>query len=291
MSFLMLNVGIARLNGNWNWKNVSSPFTRIYYVTEGEATLYLPQRSVRLRPGYLYMVPAYTLHSYGCDGLFTHYYLHVYEGVKKEMDVMELYDFPSEVKAQEGDEQLFERMCRQYPETRLPSDDPTFYDNAATFTDFVQRYSDMALWEKMALRGAMLTLFSRFMREATPRFWRQDERLSRVMNYIHCHIDADVDVKALADVACLSSPYLIRLFKREVGLSPMQYVNRKKAERAQLLLCTTDSPVKEIAFATGFSDQSYFIRLFRKICGVTPQEYRLRMRASRQTAGPSSFIP
>ena len=169
MSFLMLNVGIARLNGNWNWKNVSSPFTRIYYVIEGEATLYLPQRSVRLRPGYLYMVPAYTLHSYGCDGLFTHYYLHVYEGVKKEMDVMELYDFPSEVKAQEGDEQLFERMCRQYPETRLPSDDPTFYDNAVTFTDFVQRYSDMALWEKMALRGAMLTLFSRFMREATPR--------------------------------------------------------------------------------------------------------------------------
>ena len=90
-----------------------------------------------------------------------------------------------------------------------------------------------------------------------------------------------VDMKSLADVACLSSPYLIRLFKREVGLSPIQYVNRKKAERAQLLLCTTDSPVKEIAFATGFSDQSYFIRLFRKICGVTPQEYRLRMRASR----------
>ena len=65
-NFQMLNVGLAHHNGDWNWKHVSSPFTRIYYVKEGEAQIHLPKQVVRLRPGYLYIVPAYTLHSYEC---------------------------------------------------------------------------------------------------------------------------------------------------------------------------------------------------------------------------------
>ena len=76
----MLNVGLAHHNGDWNWKEVSSPFTRIFYVTEGEAQLHLPEETVGLRPGYMYIIPPYTKHSYQCEGPFTHYYRHVYEG-------------------------------------------------------------------------------------------------------------------------------------------------------------------------------------------------------------------
>jgi YesN/AraC family two-component response regulator len=54
----------------------------------------------------------------------------------------------------------------------------------------------------------------------------------------------------------------------------VQYINKKKVEKAQLLLFSTDKPVKEIAYVMGFSDHSYFIRLFRKLTGLTPQEYR-----------------
>ena len=53
-NFQMLNVGLAHHNGDWNWKHVSSPFTRIYYVKEGEAQIHLPKQVVRLReePSY-----------------------------------------------------------------------------------------------------------------------------------------------------------------------------------------------------------------------------------------------
>jgi len=274
MNLLMLNVGMARHNGDWNWKDVNSPFTRIYYVTEGEALLHLQHTTVRLRPGHLYIIPAYTTHSYECTGLFTHYYLHVYEGFKNEMSLMELYDFPTEVAAAKGDEQLFQRMCEQQPEARLPESNPQAYDNATQFTDYVQRYNDMGLWEKMELRGAILMLFSRFMREAVPHVWTQDERMKRVLDHIHRHLDQTIGVEELADVACITKPYLIRLFKREFGTSPVQYVNKKKVEKAQLLLFTTDKPIKEVAYALGFSDHSYFIRLFHKLTGMTPLEYR-----------------
>ena len=278
LNLLMLNVGLARHNGDWNWKNVSSPFTRIYYVSEGEALLHLSDHTVTLRPGRLYIIPAYTMHSYECTGLFTHYYLHVYEGFKSELNLMEFYDFSTEVDGCENDERIFQTMCQLLPDARLPESNPQAYDNAIQFSDYVQRYQNMELWLKMELRGAILTLFSRFMRHASLKVWTQDERMKRVLEHIHSHIYQNIDVDELANVACITKPYLIRLFKRESGVSPVQYVNKKKVERAQLLLFTTDKPVKEIAYELGFSDHSYFIRLFRKLSGITPQEYRLRMR-------------
>ncbi len=274
----LLNVGLAQLNGDWNWKDVNSPFTRIYLVKEGKATLHFTDKSVSLRPGHLYIIPAYTLHSYECDGLFTHYYLHVYEGFKSEMNMMELYDFPTEVTATNDDEQILQRMCEQLPHAQLPESDPQAYDNATQLSSYIERFRDMPLWQKMNLRGAILMLFSRFMREATPHLWTTDERLQRVLKYIHTHITQDIDIDNLADVACLTKPYFIRLFKHELGISPLQYINTKKVERAQLLLYMTDMPVKEVAYALGFSDHSYFIRMFRKQMDITPQDYRERMR-------------
>lgn len=278
MSLMLLNVGRAQHNADWNWQNVSSPFTRIYYVMEGEALLHLPKCDVLLRPHYMYIIPAYTVHSYECHGLFNHYYLHVYEGFKNEMNLHELYELPAEVEGSGGAADLFEHLCNRLPDARLPHSDPNSYDTSTQTFDYVQRYRDMALWEKMELRGAMLMIVSRFIRQARPRVWTKDERLKRVLEYIHSHISDAIAVDQLAGVACITKPYLIRLFKHDFGFSPIQYINRKKVERAQLLLFTTDKTVKEVAYMLGFSEENYFIRLFRKLTGTTPQEYRRSLR-------------
>ena len=274
----LLNVGLARLNGDWNWKDVKSPFTRIYYVKEGQAMLHFSNKSVHLCPGHLYIIPAYTLHSCECDGPFTHYYLHVYEGFKNEMNMMERYDFPTEVAGGNDEERILQRMCEQLPHAELPESNPQAYDNATYLSSFIERFRDMPLWQKMELRGAILMLFSRFMQQAVPHVWTNDDRMKRVLDYIHSNIGRTVDNDELANVACLTKPYLIRVFKREFHTTPIQYINRKKVEHAQLLLYTTDMPVKEIAYALGFSDHSYFIRMYRKTLGITPQEYREQMR-------------
>ena len=277
LNTIMLNVGLGQNDGDWNWQQVCSPFTRIYCVTEGEARLHLPDKTQELRPGYLYIIPAYTTHSYECNGRFAHYYLHVYEGFKKETDIFERYNFPTEVKAQEGDERLFAVMCQQYPDAQLPASDPQSYDNTSKFTDYVKRYHDMPIYQKMWLRGCILILISRFMEGAQLRTWTNDERVVKVLKYIHKNIYDDIDIDDLADVACVTKPYLIRLFKRSIKVSPLQYINRKKIEKAELLLLTEDLSIKELAYTLGFSDHSYFIRLFKKITGKTPQEYRETM--------------
>ena len=278
LNLLLLNVGMASHNADWNWKDVSSPFTRIYLVTGGSAQILLPSGSVRLTPGHLYIIPAHTIHSYQCDGPFQHYYLHVYEGFKNETDVFDNYSFPTEVEAGEGDERLFEEMCRMHPGSSLPDSNPLTYDNTAKFTDFVNSYKALPLSAKMRIRGATLILFSRFMEHARPKVWTNDERLAKVLNHIRDNICNDISLDDLATLACVSKPYLIRLFKNEAGVSPLQYINRKKIEKAQLLLLTEEKPVMEVAYTLGFSDHSYFIRLFRKITGTTPQVYRQQIR-------------
>lgn len=278
LNLLMLNVGLAHHNADWNWKDVSSPFTRIYYVTEGTARLHLPHEVVELKRDNLYIIPAHTVHSYECEGIFSHYYLHLYEGFKKETDVFDFYEIPSEVKAQEGDIDIFERMCSLHPEAQLPASDPRMYDNSNKFADYVSRYNELQLYEKMQLRGSILMLFSRFMQFAKPRVWTQDERMAKVLKYVHSNLYNDISNEDLADVACVTKQYLIRLFNQHFGISPLQYINQKKIERAQLLLLTENLSVKDIAYTIGFNDDSYFIRLFKKLTGTTPQEYRIQMR-------------
>ncbi|MBO4821454.1 MAG: helix-turn-helix domain-containing protein [Prevotella sp.] len=279
MNLMLLNVGLARHNANWNWKDVNSPFIRIFYVTEGEAILHLPEEDVALRPRHLYIIPAYTVHSYECHGVYEQYYLHMYEGFKNKVNLQEVYELPTEVDGGPGMQQLFEYMCAQLPDARLPQSDPKSYDTSAQMSDYVARYRAMELWGKMELRGAMLMIMSRFIRHARPRIWTHDERMKRVLEHIHAHISDSIDVEELAGVANVTKPYFIKLFKREFGSSPIQYVNHKKVERAQLLLYTTDMAVKEVAFMLGFNDQNYFIRMFHKVTGVTPQEYRRKLRS------------
>lgn len=277
INFQMLNVGQAFHNGDWNWQNVSSPFTRIYLCTEGSARLHTDRGATDLRPGYLYLVPAYTRHSYECHGKFTHYYLHIYEGFKKESDIFDLYDFPIEVKADGYEDVIFSNICEAHPEAQLPESNPSAYDNMTKFIDYVHRYNQMPLYQKLELRGSILLLFSHFVKHARPKVWTEDKRLEKALQYVHDNIYKDIKVDDLASLACVSKPYFIRYFAKTFGMPPLQYINRKKIERAQLLLLTEEMPVKEIAYSLGYNDHSYFIRLFRKITGLTPMAYRQTM--------------
>ncbi len=278
MNLMMLNVGCATHHADWNWQKVSSPFIRIFYIVEGEAMLHLPEEDVLLKPGYMYMIPAFVIHSYECHGVFKLYYIHMYEGFKNEVNLQDTYELPTEVRAGNSIRQLFEYVSSQYPDAMLPEPDPKSYDTSAQTSNYVERYMNMELWEKMELRGAMLMIMSHFIREAKPHIWTSDERMKQVLRYIHEHIADKIDVEDLANLASITKTYFIRLFKQEFGLSPVQYINLKKVERAQLLLYTTDCSVKEVAYKLGFSDHSYFIRLFHKVAGITPQEYRRQLR-------------
>jgi len=82
----------------------------------------------------------------------------------------------------------------------------------------------------------------------------------------------------LAGRLYVGSFHLVRQFNRWVGLPPIAYLNRRRAERAASLLATTDAPVGAIGVDVGWSDPSQFSRRFRQHMDMSPREYRARSR-------------
>jgi len=278
LHLLILNVGKVTHHADWNWRDVRSPFSRLYYVAEGTARILLPDGQQTLRAGFLYYIPAFTTHSYVCGGLFTHYYVHIYENDTSGESPLDSLSLPTEVEANALDARLVERLCEINPSLRLQSSDPATYDNQPTLLRNIARSTQLVLGQQVESAGIIFQLLSRFIECATPKDAASDSRIQQVLRHIRRHIYEPLTVPALADVACLSASHLIRLFRKETGLTPLQYVNIKKMEKAQLMLLTSDTPVKNIILQLGFSDPSYFDRLFRRQVGMTPVQYRERNR-------------
>jgi len=95
------------------------------------------------------------------------------------------------------------------------------------------------------------------------------------IEYIKTNIRETISLKALSDKACMSTTSFYRYFKRELGMSPIEYILNEKIKYAKKLLSNPNVHVNEVSYATGFEDCNYFIRLFKKYEGVTPKQYQL----------------
>ena len=95
-----------------------------------------------------------------------------------------------------------------------------------------------------------------------------------MLEFIEEHLDQDITLAALAETAGMGPHYFSELFKQSLGISPHQYVLRRRIDRGRRLLHNPSISVLEAAVRTGFSDQSHFTKLFRRIVGVTPTKYR-----------------
>lgn len=271
---LVLNVGLAVHNADWNWKNVNSPFTRLYYVTEGSAQIELPDGIYTLSPKHMYFIPAFTIHTNICKSNFVHYDLHIYEDHYSDNDWLDHWKFPVEIEATDLDLALFKRLCEINPHMTLQKSDPTTYDNNPTLMQNLIKNRQRAFCDKVESRGIVFQLLSRFFKQGQSKIEMEDNRIAKTVLYIRKHLNEAIELEKLAEISCLSKDHFIRLFKKELGTTPLQYINQKKIEKAQLLLITEELAVKEIAFQLAFDDYSYFNRLFKKTTGVTPQEYR-----------------
>lgn len=271
---ILLNGGIARHDADWNFQKVNSPFARFYLVLEGEAKVLMEGKEYELSPGHLYMIPPFVLHSYHCDGQFSHYYFHVYEKPSAKARLFEEYNFPFEIEARDIDTALFSRLLAINPNRELPQPDPQSYNNPDTMLRTISTDIHTPHYIQMESFGLLCQMFSRFLRYALKKVEIGDNRIYKVLGYIRKNIDRDIALNELAELCYLSNDHLIRLFKKELADTPLEYINKRKIEKAQLLLITTDMMVKDIACELAFTNFSYFSRLFRNIVGMTPQLYR-----------------
>jgi AraC family transcriptional regulator len=100
--------------------------------------------------------------------------------------------------------------------------------------------------------------------------WQQ----KKIADYIEEHLDEEISLQHLAEIAQLSRYHFARAFKHSFGLPPHRYHMSRRMERAKSLLEERARSVTEVGLMLGFAETSSFTTSFRRAVGVTPSDYR-----------------
>ena len=130
------------------------------------------------------------------------------------------------------------------------------------------------LGEGILSETELVELFGRMLTPGNPLPHRSSLLIKHALAYLHQHYHHQITRRQVAQAAGMSEDYLSRLFHRELGLSPWDYLNRLRIQQAKERLRESDDSIQVVARRVGFHDRAYFSRIFRKLTGVPPQAFR-----------------
>lgn len=271
--FALLHLGHAHHHREWDFGPICSSFTRLYWVDEGEAQVTIGGRRHSLTPGHLYLIPALTSHYDHCDTSFRHYYLHFVDRTKHIIDYYQQYDMPFQLDVHPSDEKAILRLLQLCPDMALHNASPDTYDTSVGILEAARRFHSRPFALRMEVGGLLMQLLSRFFVNANARQQASDDRIIRTLYTIEKRLADTPSIEHLAANISLSKDAFIRLFRRQTGSTPTDYIIHQRIHHAQMLFVDGHRSVKEVALSVGYDNISYFSRMFKKITDVSPMEF------------------
>jgi AraC family transcriptional regulator len=277
-NFSLLNVDHVHLGEKWNYKNVISPYFRIYYIDQGSGEISDVSSSLILEPGYLYIVPSFTLCNLSCNGHLSQYFIQFFEETPDGISLFMNNRSIGRIKATAVDINNFSRLVKINPGRGINrSDNPQVYEKNIFYREYQELNNEQNISAFLETQGILLQLLSRFL---APAVFKHQETLQihakivDAMSYISLNLNNQLTVALLASRANLNTDYFSRLFKQYSGGRPIDYIQEKRIERAQYLMVTSQMTFGQIAELTGFDNIFYFSKIFKRITGMTPGKYK-----------------
>lgn len=226
---------------------------RVVVQMEGEEWLLQPGDMFFFYPGRVY--EAFTL-DHSCKFMYSHFEF----SVANNKDVLEAYDFGGYLK-----------------------DDPVYREERIRFVENYMNYKNKRGLYVLTHRAYFVALITAIIynqsqiKEPIPHSPSQKlMKLRPAITYIHDNLHKNLMNSQLAQLCSFSEKYFITLFKEVLGMSPGQYINQSKMERALELLYKQRYSIKEIAYKVGYTDPYTFSKAFKKYYGVSPSRHKLK---------------
>lgn len=109
----------------------------------------------------------------------------------------------------------------------------------------------------------------------------ENTALQQIVSFIRERLSDRLTLDQLTNMACMSKTSFYRFFKRELGISPIEFIMNERLKVAKSLLKDSSLQINEVAYASGFDDSNYFNRVFKKMEGITPKQYQQLLTAAR----------
>lgn len=259
MSNLNIELYTAAYNScdlTWRDLDYTPDYSKLYYICDGDGWLKIDGQEYFPKKGQLILMPEGVQQSYSY--INEHPYRKYWCHFRVTIGGVNLFNFIQT-----------EHLCLpQHAElvTQL-------------FEELVTLHNSNEIYAPLLAKSKLMELFAHFMmsiNEESIRYKHRTsvEKLAQVLAYIEEHIEQNVTIDELAEVACMHPNYFIRIFKQQMGVPPLQYITRKKMNQAKELLLTSTCSISEIADQLGFHDMFYFSKQFKKNIGTTPTAFR-----------------
>jgi len=213
------------------------------------------------KPGQLFLMPANIKQSYSVisENLYIKYWCH----------------FTARI----GDKNIFDIIKVPYS-----IDAPNAVELKSIFDELLENYANKEFYTSLTLNANILRLISYYLKHTILEkvFLSQSaaiEKLSQIIEYIDKNLNRSITIENLAAIVHFQPNYFIRFFKKHIGVSPIQYINRKRIDKTKSLLTSTNLTLAEICNETGVGDIHYLSRLFKEHTGFSPAFFRQMMQS------------
>lgn len=283
-TFSLLNTDYVKLNSKWNYRNVISPYHRIYFIDEGEGELSDHEKTLKLEAGYLYLIPNYTLCDMVCDDYLSQFFVQFFEESLEGESLFPAGTSILKVKANDIDAMNFKRLIAINPGRGINrSDNPQIYEKHIYYNEYQQLNNRQSLAVFLETQGILLQFLSKFMlpdllKKTVKQF--VPKKIMDAMKFVSANLHLTLTVKFLASRANQNTEYFSRTFEEHTGTRPLAFITQKRIERAQHMIGASRLSYAAIAELTGFKSLSNFSRTFKKVTGLSPSGYKQRIAKS-----------
>lgn len=240
----------------------------IIYLLDGQADITVEGSTLTMVKGEFAVIDTGRIHEYHCPSDFRQLIIHIDDAcISSYMD----------------NRRNFQILCDR---TELTEDRVDLYLAICASLEELSRYwisrpeGYRILCESFVLR-ILYELISHFSiplyRDDLPEPSKEQRRIREIVTYIAENYDKSISLDEISARFGLSSEYFSRFFTRKIGIPFKKHLNQVRLSHIYHDLCSSDTPIMEIADRHGFSNYKLFNRMFKEIYGTTPRELRRRI--------------
>ena len=255
----LLNAASSRYGGDWQSVPHTHAHTELFYIVGGNGQFLIEDQLYPVTAGTLVVInPNVTHTEVSLNAQPLEYIVLGIEGIEiaSGENVNGKYDILDHLESAEISSCL-RNIIREMEQKHTG------------YIDICQAYMEILIIRLM--RSMELT-------GATPNPVTGNRQCAAVKRYIDMHFKDALTLEHLAEVAHMNKFYLSHSFKREYGISPINYMISRRIEESKYLLAETDLSLSQIAQLLGFSSLSYFSQVFHRTQSISPREYRQSLK-------------
>ncbi len=181
-------------------------------------------------------------------------------------------------------------LNRKYPRLEESGDwkinmEQFFLLNSEDFTAAINKMIKVSMdssrmkdtFAELALRELLLKLMQTQARqfvEAQYKEMASYNRFAAMIQYVQENIHQRISVNDLCRKVYMSRPTFFRIFKREFGITPIEYIIKEKMKLAKDILLNSNITINDVAYQCGFNSVNHFIKTFRQFEKITPLQFK-----------------